>query len=131
MFLLKKVKASTGRNRQGARGNAVRNARVSYNFPNRSYDSKPRPVSVNTAIGETKPADKSLRCFRRGEVGHIWCHCHLPFQRTLAFGARAQSEPRNVKISSGDSMEAPEDGNAEQIPVRKSIASCPEKTVIT
>ena len=127
IFLLKKAKASTCRNRPGTRTNAVRNARVSYNFPNRSYDQRHRSIQISSGTDGEKMIDKSLRSFRCGELRHIWRQCHLPAQRTLACGTRANSEPRSANVSTEEPAEMTDGDSLSNGSHRKSTKSCPER----
>ena len=59
-------------------------------------------VMVNNATGG---GDKSeVRCFRCNQHGHGWRNCHLPWQKTLALGARD-------KVKLADQLDAVEESD--------------------
>ena len=122
IYELRKAKSSTGRNRPGAKDNAIRNSRVSYDLKKTSNVSRESQSTAN--IDESK-----AHCWRRNGIGHTWGKCHLPWQKVLAFGTRVPggrgSSPQDkVLLVNADSLIDPTpDKTLTGIETRKSIGS--------
>ena len=126
VFELRKIRKATGRNRPGMKDNAIRNARVSYNVPNRVLPvSKATSVPSTMSKGTPSTGANSNVCWRCGKEGHMWRTCHLPFQRSLAFGNRPQSSASSQPLITREVLECSECYQPEDLPAQ--ISSDVEK----
>ena len=95
VFEIRKVAPKTKRSR-GLKTNAVNSSRNMYGTNNSS--------TSNAGKSQTGYAQKknptNLKCWRCGG-NHSWRQCHLPWQKTLAFGTN-----NNAQMSGGKSMES-------------------------
>ena len=98
-FEIRKIPSPKKKGSRGEFANAISSSIRSYNLNN----SNPNAANVNTlsVAGKSGANPKSnLECWRCGSTSHGWKQCHLPWQKTLAFGnaikAKASSSS-NVK----------------------------------